>query len=326
MKAYQVIVAMVSAVTLLTPFAYADRAGTKVYAQVNGNYKPEVRAINPNTMMTQETASRRGRSERISRTKSGTENINWYYMEVPVKFFATEPDPRERGVARAIPHGTIDELEVSFYLAVTNPAVNEFKNNELTREDQKKLIVLERTLKYVDVPVGDLSRQQAVPETKTAVFLSPATVGKLTAGHPEKLKEKLVAFAVVYRYNGTVCRMNPEANPSSRDKNYLNYCWDAKRANTFTENKWWQMNSASLPRVNDYKLRSIAETPFAPRYTIYGYPAVSPMYGSAPAAETSAASTGGTSADTEKTSSRKSAKSHKSSDNNAPDAPSVQEG
>ncbi len=328
MKAYQVIVVLASAVTLVTPSAYADRTGTRVYAQVNGNYKPEVRAINPNNMMVQGSSNRRERNERTPRVKNVAENVNWYYLEVPVKFFALEPDPRERGEMRAIPHGTVDELEANFYLAVTNPAVNEFKNSELTRADQNKLIVLEKTLKYVDVPVGDPKKHQIAPETKTAVFLSPATVGKLTGGHPEKLKEKLVAFAVVFRYNGANCRLNPETSSSTRDKNYLNYCWDSKRSDSFIKKTWWQSTSSALPRMNDYKLRSIAETPFAARYTIYGYPAVSPMYGSSSASESSAASA--TSADTEKPSPRKSEKSHKSSgsESNVPDAPatpSVQE-
>lgn len=269
-------------------------------------------------------SNRRERSERITRAKSGTENVNWYYLEVPVKFFAVEPDPRERGEVRAIPHGTIDELEVCFYLAVTNPAVNEFDRNELTREEQQRMIVLEKKLKYVDVPVGDLKKQQATSETKTAVFLAPATVAKLTNGHPEKFKDKLVAMAVEFRYNGATCRMNPEANKSSRDKNYLNYCWDSKRKDNFIKNTWWRSNSPMLPRTSGYKLLSIAETPFAARYSMHGYPAVSPMYGSA-SVETSVASGPRGSSDTGKMSSRKTEKSHKSGEveSNVPDEPTT---
>lgn len=265
------------AATLLVSNSYADRPGTKVGVQVAKDYKPELKSIGGAA-----PANRRDRTP----FKAG-----WSYLEVPVTVFASEPNPRARDdgkPTRPIPHGTIDEFEAHFYLAVLDPALNDYKSSELSRDDMKKVIVLEKTVKYADVPVNDI-KDQSKKTTKVAVFISPTTAAKLTGGKPEKLKERLVCLAVDFSYNGTVCRTAMErrtSNPSY--KNHLNYTFDQQRENQFSKRSdnllWWKATSSALPHSSEYSLLSIAETPNAPRYGDYGFPATIPMYGSEPAA------------------------------------------
>lgn len=281
MKSILTTLAVAGAATLLVSTSYADRPGTKVGVQVAKDYKPELKSIGG--------AAPAGRRDRTP-FKAG-----WSYLEVPVTVIAAEPNPRARDdgkPTRAIPHGTIDELEAHFYLAVTDPALQDYKSSELSRDDTKKLIVLEKTVKYVDVPVNEL-KAQSKKSTKVAVFISPATASKLTAGQPEKLKDKLVSLAVEFTYNGRVCPLAMERKTSNPAfKNHLNYTFDQQRENQFSKRSdnllWWKATSSALPHSSEYQLLSMAETPNAAQYGNYGFPATSPMYGpeppSAPAA------------------------------------------
>lgn len=285
MKSILTTLAVASVATLLVSTSYADRPGTKVGVQVAKDYKPELKSIGG--------AAPAGRRDKTP-FKAG-----WSYLEVPVTIIASEPNPRARDdgkPTRGIPHGTIDELEAHFYLAVTDPALNDYKSSELSRDDMKKLIVLEKTIKYVDVPVNEL-KAQSKKTTKVAVFISPATASKLTGGQPEKLKDKLVSLAVEFTYNGRVCPLALERKTSNPPfKNHLNYTFDQQRENLFSKRSdnllWWKATSSALPHTSEYQLLSMAETPNAPQYGNYGFPPTSPMYGPEPPSLPSAAPMG----------------------------------
>ncbi len=275
MKTLLTTLAVAATATLLVSNSYADRPGTKVGVQVAKDYKPELKSIGGAA-----PANRRDRTP----FKAG-----WSYLEVPVTVFASEPNPRARDdgkPTRPIPHGTIDEFEAHFYLAVLDPALNDYKSSELSRDDMKKVVVLEKTIKYADVPVNDI-KDQSKKTAKVAVFISPTTAAKLTGGHPDKLKDKLVCLAVEFSYNGTVCRTAMDrrtSNPSY--KNHLNYTFDSQREDQFSKRNdnllWWKATSSALPHTSEYKLLSMAETPNAHRYGDYGFPATIPMYGPEP--------------------------------------------
>lgn len=309
MKTILTTLTVAAAATLLVSNSYADRPGTKVGVQVAKDYKPELKSI--------------GGAAPANRRDKTPFKAGWSYLEVPVTVFASEPNPRASSdgkTTRPIPHGTIDELEAHFYLAVSDPALNDYKSSELSRDDTKKVIVLEKTIKYADVPVNDI-KDQSKKTTKVAVFISPATAAKLTGGKPDKLKEKLVSLAVDFSYNGTVCRTAMErrtSNPSY--KNHLNYTFDQQREDQFSKRNdnllWWKATSSALPHSSEYKLLSIAETPSAPRYGEYGFPATIPMYGPEPATppvnplgDTSSGNTEEKSGSSAKTSSRPSSSS-----------------
>lgn len=278
MKTILTTLTVAAAATLLVSNSYADRPGTRVGVQVAKDYKPELKSI--------------GGASPANRRDKTPFKAGWSYLEVPVTVFASEPDPNVsndgKATRRAIPHGTIDEFEAHFYLAVSDPALNDYKPSELSLDDLKKVIVLEKTVRYADVPVNDIT-DQSKKSTKVAVFISPATAAKITGGKPNELKKKLVCLAVDFSCNGTVCRTAMERKTSNPPyKNHLNYTFDQQRENQFSKRSdnllWWKATSSALPHSSEYRLLSIAETPSAPRYGDYGFPATIPMYGSEPAA------------------------------------------
>lgn len=284
MKVSRAIMAAAVLAIVSVPDVYADKTGTKVAVQIDSGFKPELK---------EPGGGASSKREKNMQARAGV----WSYLEVPVTVFAAEPNPRSRDdgkALRAIPHGTIDELEVRFYLALSDPALNDYKPSELSRDDAKKLIVLERTVKYTDVPVNENKEQSQKTPAKVGVFISPVTASKLTGGRPEKLKEKLVALAVEFYYGGSVCRLaQPRRTANPKEKNHVNYCWDASRKEAFSK-LWWKMTSSQLPRSQDYRLLSIAETPFAPQYGNFHFPPTVPLYGSEAAPRAASSSPLGT--------------------------------
>lgn len=311
MKTILTTLTVAAAATLFVSNSYADRPGTKVGVQVIKDYKPELKSI--------------GGAAPANRRDKTPFKAGWSYLEVPVTLVASEPNPRfniDGKATRAIPHGTIDEFEAHFYLAVSDPALNDYKPSEISRDDLKKVIVLEKTVKFADVPVNDI-KDQSKKTAKLAVFISPATASKLTGGKPEELKKKLVCFAVDFSYNGTVCRTAMERKTSNPPyKNHLNYTFDPQREDQFSKRNdnllWWKATSSALPHSSEYELLSIAETPHAPRYGEYGFPPTIPMYGPEPAVSPVNPLGDTSSGDAEKTSGTTPAKTSRRPSSSAP--------
>lgn len=189
-------------------------------------------------------------------TKEAAKAISpaWHVLRIPYTL---------RGKARGDKKPLfVDELKVHAYLVFA------------VGKDGDKLILVDKEITYVDIPLSpkaDLSENKNV---QAAVFISPSDATRICADDARKadkadLSGKLAAVAVEFSFQGENCHKSDAPNDVLVDKKMKNRL----------KKGWWKKEDKAGIGV---RLRSIAETPFAPFYAP-AFPPTNPMYGEAAA-------------------------------------------
>lgn len=198
----------------------------------------------------------------VSKDTNKAVNPAWHYVRIP---YALEGKCRD---ASKLPL-YVDELKVHAYLVfVAN------KEGKEGKEGKKKLIMLDKEITYVNIPLTPKVESSENKNVQAAVFLSPADAARICAGDSSKvdkvdLKDRLAAVAVEFKFKDASCLKPDTEQWVLVDKKMKNHLSD----------KWWTKEDK---KGIGAQLCSIAETPFAPFYAPT-FPPTSPMYGSSAA-------------------------------------------
>ena len=191
-------------------------------------------------------------------TKDTNKAINpaWHYVRIP---YALEGKCRD---ASKLPL-YVDELKVHAYLV--------FVADKEGKEGKKKLIMLDKEITYVNIPLTPKVESSENKNVQAAVFLSPADAARICAGGSSKvdkvdLKDRLAAVAIEFKFKDASCLKPDTEQWVLVDKKMKNHLSD----------KWWTKEDK---KGIGAQLCSIAETPFAPFFAPT-FPPTSPMYGS----------------------------------------------
>lgn len=187
-------------------------------------------------------------------TKEAAKAISpaWHVLRIPYTLRG-----KVRGDKKAL---FVDELKVHAYLVFA------------VGKDGDKLILVDKEVTYVDIPLSpkaDLSENKNV---QAAVFISPSDATRICADDARKadkadLSGKLAAVAVEFSFQGENCGKSDAPNDVLVDKKMKNRL----------KKGWWKKEDKAGIGV---RLRAISETPFAPFYAP-AFPATKPMYGEA---------------------------------------------
>ena len=168
----------------------------------------------------------------------------------------------------------VDELKVHAYLLF---AVGK----------SKKLILLEKEITYVDIPLPKRNageKRSENREVSAGVFISPADAACICAEDASKvekvsLKGKLAAVAVEFKFKDADCAAPLESGQEP-------YVLIDNSLKSTLKKDWWKKEGKNTIGA---ELCAISETPFAPYYAPT-FPATSPMYGSSSASGSYSAS------------------------------------
>lgn len=187
-------------------------------------------------------------------TKDTAKGINpaWHYVRIPYSL-----QGKCRGDKTPL---YVDELKVHAYLVFS------------VGKDGEKLILLDKEITYVNIPLNPKSGVSENKHVQAAVFISPSDAARICGNGSSKVDKvdlggKLAAVAVEFKFKDADC-----AKPET-DADVL---VDKKMKNKLKKG-WWKKEDKSGIGV---QLRAISETPFAPFYAP-AFPATSPMYGDA---------------------------------------------
>jgi len=142
------------------------------------------------------------------------------WLEMEVSFEAKTKSKREEPKS-----GFFDKITVKWYIAMKDP------------ENSKKLILLEKEITHVNIPVGE--------EVFSSVYLSPSSLKRLNGGREGGGKNSLEVVGGEISYQG-----RPLARFTSQKKS------------GWPEKPWW--NSGSLSRSDTIQVFNKNETPFKP--------------------------------------------------------------
>ncbi len=201
----------------------------------------------------------------IASEKNGTAPAyarSWQYVSIPVNV-----EGKAKGTDRdAYPH-FIPELKVRISLAV---ATSDDKG-----KPTDKLVLLQKDVTYVDVPLAKAARKAGTGEgtVNVGVFISPSSAFKL-APKDGVLSKKLVAVAVEATFNGSSCN---RAKEKANDGICTAVVGDDKEGMKRAD-KWWRKSGGSTSGAS---LAAISETPFVHQYAGLGMPATRPLFGPA---------------------------------------------
>lgn len=191
-------------------------------------------------------------------TKDTNKAVNpaWHYVRIP---YALEGKCRD---ASKLPL-YVDELKVHAYLVFA------------ADKEGKKLIMLDKEITYVNIPLTQKVDSSENKNVQAAVFISPSDAARICADESSKvdkvdLKDRLAAVAVEFKFKDASC-----LKPDTEQSVLVN-----KKLKNRLSAKWWTKEDKKGVGA---RLCSIAETPFAPFYAPT-FPPTSPMYGSTAAA------------------------------------------
>ncbi len=161
----------------------------------------------------------------------------------------------------------------------------------VVNEREKEYALLEKELNYVEIPLESKAlsdKNKAGATVKVGVFVSPANAYRI-APKDGNVSKKVAAVAVEATFKDAPCVRRESGSRSIVQHVVLAKGLDLKA-------NWWR-NKSSFKSDCGAVLHSIAETPYAARYIDLDMPALSPMYGSGMAADssssTSSTGTGG---------------------------------
>lgn len=187
-------------------------------------------------------------------TKDTNKAVNpaWHYVRIP---YSLEGKCRD---ADKLPL-YVDELKVHAYLVFT------------ADKEGKKLIMLDKEITYVNIPLSPKTESSENKNVQAAVFISPSDAARICADGSSKvdkvdLKDRLAAVAVEFKFKDASC-----IKPDTEQSVLVN-----KKMKNRLSSQWWTKEDKKGVGA---KLCSIAETPFAPFYAPT-FPPTSPMYGS----------------------------------------------
>lgn len=187
-------------------------------------------------------------------TKDTNKAVNpaWHYVRIP---YSLEGKCRD---ADTLPL-YVDELKVHAYLVFT------------ADKEGKKLIMLDKEITYVNIPLSPKTESSENKNVQAAVFISPSDAARICADGSSKvdkvdLKDRLAAVAVEFKFKDASC-----IKPDTEQSVLVN-----KKMKNRLSSQWWTKEDKKGVGA---KLCSIAETPFAPFYAPT-FPPTSPMYGS----------------------------------------------
>ena len=191
----------------------------------------------------------------VSKDTNKAVNPAWHYVRIP---YALEGRCRD---ASKLPL-YVDELKVHAYLVFT------------ADKEGKKLIMLDKEITYVNIPLTPKTESSENKNVQAAVFISPSDAARICADESSKvdkvdLKDRLAAVAVEFKFKDASC-----LKPDTEQDVLVN-----KKMKTRLSAQWWTKEDKKGVGA---KLCSIAETPFAPFYAP-AFPPTSPMYGSSAA-------------------------------------------
>lgn len=207
------------------------------------------------------------RSEYFS-NKDTAKSINpaWHFVRIPYTLLGRTRDKDKAPLY-------VDELKVHAYLVFA------------VGKDGEKLILLDKEITYVNIPLTPRGEEGENKNVQAAVFISPPDAARICGDGSSRvdkvdLSKKLAAVAVEFKFKDMDC-----TKPSSE----VSVLVDKKMKNRLKSGWWKKEDKAGI----GVQLRSIAETPFAPFYAP-AFPATSPMYGAAAAGVTSYSPSGST--------------------------------
>lgn len=186
-------------------------------------------------------------------TKDTAKAVNpaWHFVRIP---YVLEGKCRDAGTLPLY----VDELKVHAYLVFS------------VGKDGEKLIMLDKEITYVNIPLTPKTDRSENKNVQAAVFISPADAARICADDSSKidkvdLKDKLAAVAVEFKFKDASC-----IKPGAEQDVLVN-----KKFKSRLKAKWWTKEDK---KGIGARLSAISETPFAPFYAP-AFPPTSPLYG-----------------------------------------------
>ena len=231
------------------PIAVAAFCGLPQASAVSADYAQAEHKMKPNDVKVEQVVPR---AEYFA-TKDTNRNVNpaWHYVRIPYELQGKCRDSEKTPLY-------VDELKVHAYLVFAVGGGD-------------KLILLDKEITYVNIPLTPKSDVSENKNVQAAVFISPSDAARICGqtGRVDRvdLSGKLAAVAVEFQFKGADCS-KPEAE--------ADVLVDKKMKNRLKKG-WWKKEDKAGIGVN---LCAISETPFAPFYAAT-FPPTSPMYGAA---------------------------------------------
>lgn len=249
---------------IFLPIAVAALIGLPQAGAMSADYAQAELTLKPSDAQVEQVTPR---AEYFA-TKDTAKNINpaWHYVRIPYTL-----QGKSRGDKTPL---YVDELKVHAYLVFA------------VGKDGDKLILLDKEITYVNIPLTPKSGMGENKNVQAAVFISPSDAARICGSGSSKvdkvdLSGKLAAVAVEFKFKDADC-----AKPDT-DADVL---VDKKMKNKLKKGWWKKEDKAGI----GVTLRAISETPFAPFYAP-AFPPTSPLYGeTAGSTSYSSSSTGST--------------------------------
>lgn len=236
----------------LLPIAVAAFCGLPQAAAISADYAQAELTMKPSDAQVEQIAPR---SEYFA-TKDTGKGMNpaWHYVRIPYTLLGRT---RESGKTPLY----VDELKVHAYLVFS-----------VGGKDSDKLILVDKEITYVNIPLSPKGNEGENKNVQAAVFISPSDAARICGEGTSKVDKvdlagKLAAVAVEFQFKGADC-----SKPDSTADVVV-----SKKMKNRLKKGWWKKEAKNEIGV---ELRAISETPFAPFYAPT-FPATNPMYGSA---------------------------------------------
>ncbi|MBQ8375823.1 MAG: hypothetical protein IJX33_02060 [Akkermansia sp.] len=249
---------------IFLPIAVAALFGLPQAGALSADYAQAELTLKPSDAQVEQVVPR---TEYFA-TRDTAKNINpaWHFVRIPYTL-----QGKSRGDKTPL---YVDELKVHAYLVFA------------VGKDGDKLILLDKEITYVNIPLTPKSGMGENKNVQAAVFISPSDAARICGNGSSKvdkvdLSGKLAAVAVEFKFKDADC-----GKPDT-DADVL---VDKKMKNKLKKGWWKKEDKAGI----GVSLRAISETPFAPFYAP-AFPPTSPLYGEATGSSSySSSSTGST--------------------------------
>lgn len=239
---------------LFLPIAVAALCGLPKAAATSADYAQALLTLKPNDAQVEQVVPR---AEYFASKDSGKAiNPAWHYVRIPYTLLGRCRESDKTPLY-------VDELKVHAYLVFA-----------VGGKDSEKLIMLDKEITYVNIPLTPKAGESENKNVQAAVFISPSDAARICGAGTSKVDKvdlagKLAAVAVEFKFKGADC-VKPDTE--------VNVLVNKKMKNRLKAG-WWKKEDKNGIGV---QLRAISETPFAPFYAPT-FPATSPMYGTADA-------------------------------------------
>ena len=236
----------------LLPVAVAAICGLPQAAAISADYAQAELTMKPSDAQVEQVVPR---AEYFT-TKDTNKAISpaWHYVRIPYTLLGR---CRESGKTPLY----VDELKVHAYLVFS-----------VGGKDSEKLILVDKEITYVNIPLAPKGNESENKNVQAAVFISPSDAARICGAATNRVDKvdlagKLAAVAVEFQFKGADC-----SKPEAEADVLVN-----KKMKNRLKAGWWKKEGKNDIGV---ELRAISETPFAPFYAPT-FPATNPMYGSA---------------------------------------------